>query len=378
MKKLFILLQILLFTQVTNAQNVGIGTNTPTTRLEIKTPQKSTVKISSNNFIDTSQLIFSNRNTANQGTDILLTSNRETGLRISSSSDLTANNKDTIMQITPTGFVGIRTAAPQYPLDVKGDMNVTGELKTNGSGGSAGNVLRSNGNGTMSWAGKETFENFRVYRNQGSTNTIQSFIFSLPAGVTKIGVEIWGGGGRSNVISSAGSGGYIFAIIPTTILGTININVGAGAGCFVCLSGTGTLDYIGNTSSVTIGSSAQLLLNVEGGTIMSSPAISQGGFSASGSAVGSISYYGIEGSGGKFAEREYQNSPTGYFLFLKNANGGDAPTRPATGGKSGSLQYNSTGTTIIVNSEGGRGSEPGGGAAFPNASGGDGQVIVYW
>ena len=191
MKKLLLLLQILLFTQITNAQNVGIGTSTPTSRLEIKNPQKSTVKISSNNFIDTSQLIFSNRNTANQGTDIRLTNIQEEGLRFSSSSDLTANIKDTIMQITPTGLVGIRTANPQFPLDVKGDVNVTSDLRTNGTAGENGQFLRSNGNGTMSWAGKEGFDNFRVYRNLGTVSS-QTYTFTIPTGVTKIAVEMWG------------------------------------------------------------------------------------------------------------------------------------------------------------------------------------------
>jgi FG-GAP repeat len=133
------------------AQNVGIGTTTPTSNLEIKKTIKSTVKISSSNFSDTSQLMFSNRNTLDQGTSMLISSNREEGLRISSSSDLSANNKDTIMQITATGNVGIRTATPAFPLDVKGNMNVTGEIKTNGTGGVAGDVLTSNGNGTMQW-----------------------------------------------------------------------------------------------------------------------------------------------------------------------------------------------------------------------------------
>jgi len=151
MKKIFLFVGVAFLSSALIAQNVGIGTTTPTSRLEVKNPVKSSVKISSNNFVDTSQLTFSNRNPSNQGTDMQITSIRETGLRVSSSSDLTENNKDTIMQITPTGFVGIRTAAPQYPLDVKGNMNVTGEIKANGSSGSAGDILRSNGNGTMQW-----------------------------------------------------------------------------------------------------------------------------------------------------------------------------------------------------------------------------------
>ena len=165
MKKTLLHIVISFFALKGFAQNVGIGTTTPTTKLEIKNPIKSTVKISSNNFSDTSQLIFGNRNAANQGTDFRITSIQEDGLRVSSSSDLTDNNKDTIMQITPTGLVGIRTATPQYPLDVKGDVNVTGALRANGAAGENGQFLRSNGNGTMSWVDKERFKKFKIFRN---------------------------------------------------------------------------------------------------------------------------------------------------------------------------------------------------------------------
>jgi hypothetical protein len=152
MKKLYVILIALFTFLFSYAQNVGIGTTTPTSNLEIKKTIKATVKISSDGFNDTTQLLFTNRNALNQGTTMLLSSNREEGLRISSSSDLSANTKDTIMQITAAGNVGIRTATPLFPLDIKGNLNLTGEIKTNGTGGLAGNVLTSNGNGTMQWA----------------------------------------------------------------------------------------------------------------------------------------------------------------------------------------------------------------------------------
>jgi FG-GAP repeat len=152
MKKFYSLLSILFFTAYAYAQNVGIGTTTPSTRLEVKKPIKSTVKISSESFNDTTQLIFSNKTTSNAGTDMIISSNREEGLRISSQSDITTQVKDTIMQITPQGNIGIGIANPAHVLDVKGNVNVTSDIKTNGLGGTAGAVLTNNGNGTMQWA----------------------------------------------------------------------------------------------------------------------------------------------------------------------------------------------------------------------------------
>ncbi len=51
-----------------------------------------------------------------------------------------------------TGNVGIDVNAPAEKLDVNGNIQLSGEIKINGAGGTAGQVLTSNGNGTMAWA----------------------------------------------------------------------------------------------------------------------------------------------------------------------------------------------------------------------------------
>ncbi len=371
MKRLFLLLPIVFLTFFVKAQNVGIGTTTPTATLEVKKPVKSVVKISSNDYKDTSQLIFSNRNSGAAGTDMHLTSNQETGLRVSSSSDLTVNNKDTIMQITPTGLVGIRTATPQYPLDVKGDMNVSGELKANGASGESGQFLRSNGNGTMSWAGQDRFKNFRVFRNDGGTAPTLTSTFSFPAGVTEVAVEIWGGGGQANTDGSGGAGGYIYAVIPVSTYTSLNANVGAGGGCVSC---GGSVQ--GLSSTVTLLGGA-LTLTARGGN-NANYVFSQGTFNAAGPYLPNVNYFGIDGQSAKPNDFFYENSPLGYFIFQRNADGGDAPLRPGTGGRSGWRKLNSAGTAVVLNNAGFKGSEPGGGGGFPDAIGGNGQVIVYW
>jgi hypothetical protein len=381
MKKGYSLLSILFFTANTFAQNVGIGTQTPTTTLEIKKELKSTLKISSNDFRDTSQLIFSNKTPGNLGTEMSITNISEEGIRFSSKSDLTQNNKDTILHITPDGNIGIRTATPQYPLDVKGNMNVSGELRVNGLSGAEGQFLRSNGNGTMSWAGavnSERFKNFRVYRT-GSSGTSTAHVFTFPSGITEIGVEIWGGGGKGDApnlskayYTGGKSGAYIYAIIPVGTSTSINLNVGSGGGCFTC----GTTPTEGKASSVVL--SGLLTLTAQGA--YDNGFTFQAGYSATGSYLPNVSYFGVEGATSNWAEFIYQNSPAGYEVFHRNSNGADAPFRPGTGGKGGYMRnaWGSTSSASVSAINGFPGSEPGGGGGFPNGIGGNGQIIVYW
>jgi hypothetical protein len=369
MKKSCILLSISFIAANVFAQNVGIGTLTPTANLEVKKPLKSTLKISSNSFTDTSEIVFSNKNIANEGTDMRLTHIKETGIRISSNSDIASFNVDTIMQITPLGNVGIRTATPAYPLDVKGDVNITGELKANGTSGSEGQFLRSNGNGTMSWAGGEKYKNFKVFRNDGNTASSITTTFTIPTGITELGIEIWGGGGQATSSGSGASGAYIYAQIPTAGYTTLNVTVGAGGGCATCIG------PLGITSSVALPSNVALL-TARGGYNTAYLA-SQGTYTATGSYLPNVSYFGIEGESAKPGEIFYENTPTGYVVFTRNAGGADAPTRPKTGGRSGWRRTNFDGSSPTF-FQGFKGSEPGGGGGFPDADGGNGQVIVYW
>jgi hypothetical protein len=55
------------------------------------------------------------------------------------------------LKIDNTGKIGILNTNPSYPLDVTGDINVTGGLRANGSSGTIGQVLTSSGGGAMSW-----------------------------------------------------------------------------------------------------------------------------------------------------------------------------------------------------------------------------------
>jgi hypothetical protein len=168
MKRNFIccLLFIIVALQHSKAQNVGIGTASPQAKLEVKEAVKSRIKISSNSYSDTSQLILSNRISNAFGTDIILSSNQEQGLRILSKSDLAQNTYDSIMQLTPQGLVGINTTNPQERLDVRGNMNITGGIKVNGVAGTNRQVLTADAGGNLQWA-QQSFANTERFRLTG-------------------------------------------------------------------------------------------------------------------------------------------------------------------------------------------------------------------
>ncbi len=144
----FVLLTCPLFI---TAQNVGIGTITPTEKLEIKNPLRSTLKISAGSLADTTQLILSNSGSPAVYTDFSIKSIREEGLFFSSKSDLPTYNSVNSLVIRPQGNVGIGNSLPAFKLDVSGDINTTGLIRLNGATGTAGQVLSSNGASDPAW-----------------------------------------------------------------------------------------------------------------------------------------------------------------------------------------------------------------------------------
>jgi hypothetical protein len=73
------------------------------------------------------------------------------------------------------GYVGINNSSPQYRLDVAGDINFTGALRTSGSAGTSGYVLQSNGpSSAPSWVnfsstGSYQLDSWKNYINGGTT-----------------------------------------------------------------------------------------------------------------------------------------------------------------------------------------------------------------
>lgn len=58
------------------------------------------------------------------------------------------NNGSEQMRLTPTGFFGVKNNNPQYTVDVTGDVNLTGALRSSGNPGISGQILQTTGTST--------------------------------------------------------------------------------------------------------------------------------------------------------------------------------------------------------------------------------------
>jgi hypothetical protein len=122
-----------------------------------------------------------------------------------------------------TQQVGIGTTNPAERLDVNGNINVTGTIKANGVDGTPNQVLMKNSSGNLAWGQlNNQFPNMATFND-----TTETITWPLPNGVTKIWVELWGGGG-AGLDCGGGGGGYLSIVIDIIPTENIHVNVGKG------------------------------------------------------------------------------------------------------------------------------------------------------
>jgi hypothetical protein len=369
-------LLVIITASCSTAQNVGIGTSTPQGRLQINHRSSTAMGLM---LIDSTNLgagsvefrnVNNTRRILMQG---FAASNFNNGQYLDIKSDSVF-----IASFQGNGRLGVNNTAPAYPLDVTGDINTTGALRVNGAAGSGGQVLKSNGNGTMGWGDMCQYSNFVTLRS------ITASTWTVPAGVTKIVVEIWGAGGGGNVLAGGGGGGYVkvhFTVTPGDVINYITGDGGAGA-----VTATGTN---GTSSTCTVGAATITALGAQGALYLSATN-GQGGQGGGNSIpVAFTNYAAIIGGSGKSQERSYyQYNATTYYESGKSGRGGDAPNVPESGGAGQTYLYNTTGAALIFrNGNPSGGLTPGGGGAsgvqygvtnIGGGSGADGMMIVHY
>jgi len=214
-------------------------------------------------------------------------------------------------------------------------------------------------------------------------NTAGTYSFTVPAGVTSITVQAWGGGGggagdasSGNIGNGGGGGGAyakvnIYSVTPGT---SYQVIVGAGGSAGIATDGPGGAagNSTFNTSICVAAGGLGGQVNAGGGTGGS------GGLSASSTgdvrnnggngATGNSSAGGIGGGGGGSAGTAAIGNAG------NNATGGAAVTGGGAGGNGGS---NSVGLSGSAPGGGGGGAEWSG-ANHAGGAGAPGQVIITW
>lgn len=363
-----------------HAQNVGVGTTTPAAKLQVNHRSASIPGI---RLIDSTNSGVGSLQFQNLSNTVKMNLSGFSGGNFNRSQYLDVRSDTNFITATfkGDGTVGIRNLDPAYPLDVNGSINTTGAILVNGNDGNAGQVLRSNGNGTMSWSDLSEFKNHEQYYGAGSNTWI------VPAGVTRICVELWGGGGGATIYGGGGGGAYVRAYFTVTPGASLPLVVGTGGGGG---NSSGSSGFAGSASTFTVGA----LQAIAGGGQASYNDVEDlkgeipgkgGVFFGSG---GFRNFIGIEGQPGTPNQRSYQQrNATTFVIVTKHGSGGDAGNSFQTGGRGSTTDANESSGSIIRKTGMTTSLQPGGGGGTSicepiycnlNGYGAHGVVIIHY
>ncbi len=215
----------------TSSTKVGIGTSAPLTPLDIKSASASILRLDGGSGMYVSfyengvyrSYIGSYSGNA-EDADFGTGSGNTTGklhLTIQASPKLTLN---------AAGDVGIGNTSPSYRLDVNGDMNLTGAMRINGSAGTAGQVLVSNGTGSPTWK-NAAFNN--SVRFAGSFNSAAGTYFSTLYNYSPADVSI----GSSNIAINKSGLYHIDGYLTAGFVAGCSPTLGPTLSCILTIGG---------------------------------------------------------------------------------------------------------------------------------------------
>lgn len=280
---------------------------------------------------------------------------------------LTAGGNVPRLTVTPNGNTGIGTTTPAEKLDVNGSINVSQTIKANGVAGQPGQVLSLNDNGNIAWGDISEFKNHRTFFYHSAP-----IYWTVPAGVTRVMIEGWGGGAGGSILGSGGGGGYVCAWHPVIAGHIISFLIGNGGEGGVNSGG-------GEDGGTTDISMPTEFISASGGRSTTSVKGS-GGFYIPGSRG-----IGTPGEEGQENQLVYQQSNATTFLESTiGGKGGNGGNTSYTGASGGYRLYNPSTATQIKLTTPNIARSPGGGGAGHyigiaiNCSGAPGMVIIHY
>jgi len=365
-KNLFFYCFSLLFVS-TNAQHLGVGTTVPGAPLHVK----SLTAIEILRLEANSPYISLYDNSKGYVGYLWYNTNKiELGTPSGSAEPVViAPSRNIFAYFTPSGRLGLGASNPGEVLDVNGNINLSGTIKVNGDDGQPNQVLMNNSSGDLAWGdiNFNEYKNFLSFTAAGLGQT-----WTVPAGVTRIMFEAWGGGGGGNAVGGGGGGaGYVCGVYIVSPGQIITIDVGHGG------AGASTTDGTdGENSRVVIGVATWTARGGDGARI------TQPGFGGDYSHNSAIfSFKGRNGQAGSPPTETYEQfSATGFLKATRYGDGGDAGNAPGTGGKGGFRSINTATSAVVGTFSPSSGSPPGGGGSgyFNGFVGAKGLVIIYY
>ena len=352
MKAVFTLIfhfSFFIFTVGCYSQAVGIGTPNPSDALHI-------VGASNDDPL---------RVQVGTATKLRIFNNGGTSIGTNNSSGTPANG------LYVLGNTGLGVNSPIDKLAVSGNVNITGEIKTDGTSGQQGQLLQSNGNGTMSWADPCGYKNFRDFPNPGVNQ------WFVPDDVTEIMVELWSAGGGGSYNYGGGGGAYLKFKRTVTPNEVLQFSIGAGG---TGITSTGMSATFGGETTFPISPGIEHLLY--GGYAGN---VGLGGFVVDYIYADFIRKNGSDGGATKVTYM--QKSATEFVTKTEYGNGGFAEGNIQGSGEGGTIMINNTNNIVEQTSYPRSGLQPGGGGGGGAGSssplsvggnGGDGYVIIYW
>jgi hypothetical protein len=373
------IITILLFFVFLSAQsqNVGIGTSTPAARLSVNSSSgfgNPTILITDSMYKGFGNLRFQHIDYPGRFMQI-------SGYKAQEPSSETfmyiLSDSITNMTFRGNGMVGVNKAIPNERLDVDGNINLTGTIKANGVDGAPNQVLMKNISGSLAWGdinGSGTSADNGNVAIYFATTSGASQNWPVPAGVTRVTIELWGAGGAGSSDAGGGGGGYARG----------NFNVAPGKSISMVI-GLGGAVADGQQTSVT----------VEGNTIIAFGGKKSISSYEDGNPIGEGGFYTVTGdpfrnytgvpgeSGHATIESTNQYSPTEFRKMRKVGNGGNAGNSSNTGGRGGQIIYLLPGGGTYDAVRAAKAQVPGGGGpaqTFPPESGAGaaGLVVIHY